>query len=222
MRLPTIPLGWLLVSAALLLVGNLAARAVEKANERPDFTGTWQLNNEESDDLREKMLEARQGRGNGSGGSRGGGGFGGPPAGRGGMGGPRGRFGGRGGGDRGDMGAPPLMREALERLVISHSDPEITISYGDGRLLVLYTDGRKIERESPFGEVLVFKTKWKEDRIVVKRRSEGRPEVTEIYELSPERERLFVTLEFEPPRGGGQITLRRVYESVDADLGPAG
>jgi hypothetical protein len=210
-----------LASVALLLVGALVAWAEEKANEKPDFTGTWQLNEEASDDLRKKLLEARRGRGGGSGGPRGGGVLGGPPGGRGGTGGPPGGFGGRGEG-RGEMGPPLFMRETAERFVISHNDPEITISYEDGRSLVLFTDGRKVEQESLHGGALVLKTKWKEDRMVVKRRAEGRPEVTEIYELSPERERLFVTLELEPPPGGGQITLRRVCDSIDSEPSAAG
>ena len=51
----------LLLALALLL----PAAAMAAGSERPDFSGTWELNEELSENPREKMMEARGGRGGG-------------------------------------------------------------------------------------------------------------------------------------------------------------
>jgi hypothetical protein len=184
------------------------------ANARPDFSGTWKLNTDLSEDPREKMQEARGtpgGRGGGSFGGRGGG-FGG--GGRGGMGG----GGRRGGGDSGDRGVDAATRlgetlAAQKVLTISHKDPELVIRDLNGRSRTLFTDARKLEEERSEGTAKV-QTKWKDRSVVVVTKVGGR-ETTETFERAADGSHLFLTTKIDGARA--PLSFRRVY---DAPLAP--
>ena len=191
------------------------------ANARPDFSGTWKLNTDLSEDPREKMQEARGtsgGRGGGSFGGRGGG-FGG--GGRGGMGGGGGTGGGgrRGGGGSGDGGpdsssSSRLGEIAAQRvLTIVHKDPQLVITDMHGRARTLFTDARKLEEERSEGTAKV-QTKWK-DRSVVVVTKVGSRETTETFERAADGAHLFLTTKIDG--GRGSFSFRRVY---DAPLAP--
>ncbi len=99
---------------------------VGAGREVPDFSGSWQLNEELSEDPRSKMRQRRESTGGGLG------------SGRGGM--------GRGSG----MGDPEAMRDRMRRmeqgsktLTILHVEPQMTIRTADDRERGLHTDGRK-------------------------------------------------------------------------------
>ncbi|HEX7616777.1 MAG TPA: hypothetical protein VF554_16055 [Thermoanaerobaculia bacterium] len=195
------------------------------ASARPDFSGTWRLNTDLSEDPREKMREARGssgGRGGGGGGAGGsfggrGGGFGG--GGRSGMGGGGtgggGRRGGADTGDRSGDGAARLGETlAAERLLtISHKDPDLVIRDVNGKSRALFTDARKVEEEHAEGTAKI-QTKWK-DRSVVVVTKVGNRETTETFERAADGAHLFLTTNVEGARGS--FSFRRVY---DAPLSP--
>ena len=213
----------------LLAIGPLPISGNEK---RPDFTGTWQLNEELSEDPREKMREAMsQSRGSrGGGGGRGGGGRGG-----GGFGGPGGGFGGPGGGGPGGGGgqtrgeapggdresrqeAMRTLQEAFAILEIAHQEPLFRVRYADEREDVLYTDGRSFERTLARGEVASASGKWKSrERIVVKVQVEDRGDVTETWELIPDAGQLWLTVKTEGDGRRPGFEFRRVYDPVTSD-----
>ena len=196
-----------------------------------DFSGTWELNEELSDDPREKVREAMgfrsgrggggrgglgAGRGGGLGAGRGGGG-GGLGAGRGGggdggrAGGPEG--GGRGGGgqERGGGGEGGL--EALKTLRVEHLDPQIVVLDANDRETQLYTDGRSFERRTRRG-VRECTAEWKRNgRLKIETEDEERSQ-TEVWELVAEGKRLYITVEFEVGRGT-EVEIRRVYDLVE-------
>lgn len=161
-----------LIGSALpmLLIGSLQADT-SLAAERPDFSGDWQLNEELSENPRDKMMEKMGGgRGRGGSGGKGGGGMGGGMRGGGGS-------GGSGGGSREDMQA--RFEDRSERI----------------------------------------KAKWKgSSRVVFKSESANGAEITEIYELNQTGDLLFVTTKMEGEGRRPDISFRRVYDRVAADV----
>lgn len=193
------------------------------ANTRPDFSGTWRLNEDLSEDPRTKMQEAGGGHGSrgggigrGGGGGEGGGGFGGRGGmggggGRGGMGGGGGRRGAGDSGERSGDGASRLGESlaAQKVLTISHKDPELVIRDLNGRSRTFFTDARKVEEERSEGTAKI-QTKWKDRSIVVVTKL-GDREITDTYERAADGARLFLTTKMEG--GRAPFSFRRVYEA---------
>jgi len=199
-----------LIGSALpmLLLGSLQADT-SLAAERPDFSGSWQLNEERSENPRDKMMEKMGGgRGRGGSGGMGGGGM------RGG-GGP----GGRGGGSREDVQARFEARsERIKALEILHEDPELVIGFSDGSKRTIYTDGREVSENVAAG-VFESKTKWKGNSyLVFKLESPNGAEITEIYELDVSGDLLFVTTKLEGEGRRPDVSFKRVYDRVAADV----
>lgn len=188
--------------------------------EHPDLSGTWELNEELSDDFRQKMMEARRsGR------------LGGPRSGGGGMGGGRGGFGGGMGGGRGGMGGgqrggrsgnwdgerppgegPPGILRGIELLQIEQTASTVTIRYSDDSERILLPDGKKQESELPNGDSLVTSAVWKNDQLIVTAKRKEGGKTTEWYQSYADGERLIVKLDL-PGRGRlPAIQLKRVYD----------
>lgn len=196
------------------------------ASARPDFSGTWRLNEDLSEDPRTKMREAGGGRGGrrggggrGGDGGEGGGGFGG----RGGMGGGRGMGGSgrRGGGDSGDGGGDGAARmsetlAAQKVLTISHRDPEFVVTDLNGRARTFFTDARKLEEERSEGTAKI-QAKWSDRSIVVVTKV-GDRETTDTWERAADGARLFLTTKVSG--GRGSFSFRRVYEAQLATPAP--
>jgi hypothetical protein len=119
---------------------------------KPDLSGTWALNKDDSDDPRQAMREAAGnsggGNGNGGNGGNGGGNGGGGPrigmgGGGGGMGG--GGWGGRGGGGNGggNRGGQNVENPAgdLSQLTIYQTPTSATVTNDAGRVIAQYTSG---------------------------------------------------------------------------------
>jgi hypothetical protein len=192
------------------------------ASGRPDFSGTWRLNEELSEDPRQKMQEAGGGRGGRGGGGmgRGGGGAEGGGGGRGGMGGGSGRGGmggggGRhGGGDSGEGSGDRVARlsenlAAQKVLAISHKDPQLVVTDLNGRARTFFTDARKVEEERSEGTAKI-QAKWNDRSIVVVTKL-GEREITETYERAADGARLFLTTKIDG--GHAPFSYRRIYEA---------
>ena len=210
--------------------------------DRPNLTGTWSFNRDASDDLREKMREARQGRRRGGGGGgRGGRSGGGMPGGRGG-GVPGGGGGGGGGGRMPDGGWPGggggerprdrdgdregrrggLMFEYLrpaQSMVIRHDEPEIFITKDERIIHERFTDGRKEERDAGDGSTAQVRTRWKKDKLVTVIETERAGKIIESYELDRENNQLVVIVRVENPRMGA-VKVRYVYDADPPTVDP--
>jgi len=199
LALPILTCGVLLASASL-------------AAEQPDFSGTWKLNPELSENPRDKMTEgvSKGGRGGGMGGGKqGGGGMGG--GGRGG--GMQGGEGGRGGGREGMQERFREREERIQQITIVHEDPSLQFMYGDGSEHVFYTDGRMTEDLE--AGLLEARASWKKGkRIEIERDSPQGGLVTEKYELSEDRSQLFVKTKMEGNGRSPKITFQRVYDRI--------
>ena len=211
--------GALVLGGALRAAAQTTPASPETKVDHKAFSGTWKLNADESEKLRDKMKQARggeEGRG-GRGGGGGRGGFGG------GMGG-GGRYGGRrggGGGTGGDpgMGGADGMRETMRRmdepsepLTIKQEEDAFLVGDDAGQIRRLYPDGRAMKTDNGEGEV---KTRWRGDELVTETTPARGPKLRETFALSPHGKKLFVTTHFEP-RGGGAVDVKRVYDAAEA------
>jgi hypothetical protein len=211
-----------LVSLAALVALQPMATGAAFAATRPDFSGTWRINDDLSENPRDMIEEARP-----DGPPRGG--FGGPPAvGIGGL--PRGGPGaGPPGGPYGGVEGPgsreerrTRMRERLHEieqgtrlLRITHQDPRFTIRYANDVERVLYTDGRDLGFAFA-GDLWEARAKWKKGRkIVLKSKSSRGRKITETYEFSEDGRRLHLTTKMAGDGRLPPIEFRRVYDAVD-------
>lgn len=226
------------IIAAIVVGGvSLGLPALAASADHPDFSGTWELNEELSDNPREKMQEAMEQRMappmGGSGGGMGGGSMGGGGSG-GGMGG-AGKGGGGARGGAGGMGGPGdgmpdreemqrRMRQIGERvrvMKIEHGEAGMIVVYADGNERTLHLDGKKHYRETGRGD-LEIKSKWSGDReITVKAKTEDGRRVSEKWELAAEGGLLEVTVKIDGDSRRPSFDLKRVYQrsavEIDAD-----
>lgn len=209
-----------LILAVTLAVPVAWAHADEPstAPAAPTLSGRWTLDQEKSEDARQKMREAggmEGGRGGRGGGPRGGdGGMGGPGSGGGyGGGGFRGRRGGGpGGGGPGGPGGGfgETMRSVMEApsgLTITETPEEITIIEEDGRFRALHPDRKEYKGTS--GEKIV--TRREGAQVVVETKGERGPKLVETFE--PGAEELVANIRIEGGRGQ-PVSVRRVYRRV--------
>lgn len=215
---PAVVCGGLFLGVGLGMA-ELTASASQAAQmvDRRAFSGTWSLNAEASEKFRDKMREARGGEREGGPGGRGGGGLGG--GGRSGG----GRRGGGGGpgtrGDPGSVGPPDGMRETMRRLeepsetlTIKQEEDAFLVGDDTGEIRRLYPDGRTMKTDNGEGQV---KTRWQGDELVTETIPARGPRLKETFALSPDGRRLFITVHFEPRRGGA-VDVRRVYDAAEA------
>ncbi len=190
---------WLCWMAVLcLLPGGILA-----SEERPDFTGSWVINEELSENPRDKMRQSMGGGRSGGGGSgMGGGGRGGSGMGGGGRGGS-----GMGGGDREAMRQRFADAAAKAgRLEITQGE-ELSILYADGSLRVIPVDG----------EVGDIKSHWKGDRLVVELKGEAGRRIRETLRLAEDGAQLHVTTRMSGDLNRPTISFLRVYDMAVAE-----
>jgi hypothetical protein len=188
-----------------------------------EFSGSWTLNRDESDDPRKKMEDARASNGgnggNGGGSRRTGIGFpgGGYPGGGGGYPGGGGNRGGRGGGQTNN---PRDLQEAFpaNALTITQKDIEVDLLDDRGHRQIFYTDGRKLEK-SKDGSHQECSAKWEDNRLMCEDKTSSGHKITRTFELSSGGDYLYETVRVEGGRGGSSVYLRYVYD-VGADEKP--
>ena len=178
----------------ILLIGSLHTDT-SLAADRPDFSGTWQLDEELSEGPRTRKAGQR-------GGGRGMEGRSGGEGGRGGQ---------RGGGDGVMRERLQSMKERIQTLEILHQDPELAIGFKDGSSRTLYTDGREMTDDLEAG-TFDGEGKWKnQTQIVFKSENAMGGKITELYELDEAGATLFVTTTMESDGRRPEINFRRVY-----------
>ena len=191
-------------STALAVLLLLSVSPIGAAETPPDLGGTWQLNQELSDDVAAQMRDAinRQrysSRGDmtpGAGGAA-------TRAGRENAGGSRERS---------------AMRQRLadlsrgvETLVIASGENRLSIRYADGRERVLDTTGEKVKRETRQGEI-TSRARWKKKgRLEVSTWTERGAEIVQTFQLEKSTGRLLIDTVM---RGGPstEVSFKRVYD----------
>ena len=217
------------------------ANVPKEIGGKPNLSGTWALNKDESDDPREAMREAGAGRG-GGGPRIGVGGGGGGMGGGGGWGGRRRGGGGQGGGQNAGQNA----MEDLSTLTIEQTATSASVTSESGRTLAQYvapaasqsastasdgsagaqtgggsasssTSSSSVASSSdPYGQGDGASTtpaaQWKGSQLVAVTPGRKQGQTTRTYELSPDGKQLYVTTKIENPRLKNPVTFRLVYD----------
>lgn len=198
------------------LAAALALAPGASADDTPDLSGRWKLDEERSDDARKKVQEAREGDRRGKGGIGALGPLGPGPRGGGPMGG--GPMGGRPLGGRPRLpddatrAADPLseLMDAPKLLVIAQAAGEVTFDSGDS-VLRLRPGGRKVKRS---GGAVELKGRWKDGELVVEAEHEEGPKTVTTYRVTSDRQELHVTTRIHGELD--ELVIRRVYDTAPA------
>lgn len=156
----------------------------------PKLAGHWQLNKDQSDDVRQKMQAAR---GDSGGGGR--------------------EQGGHNGEGRGQRAG---MMDELQTLAIEQSGSNVKVTGKTGRVLAQYpsSDSTSEKNAGPEGEGQRTTTaQWQNGQLTVVTQS-PRGKSTRTYSLSPDGKQLYVTTKMENERFKEPLTYRLVYDPV--------
>ena len=197
--------------AALGTVAILCWTPGANAQDAPVLVGTWSLNIDKTEPVKDKVIEEPEGTGAGRTmrtglGSRGGGGS---------------RSGGSattggGGGGRGNIrlifGG---MMMASKTLKVTQADSIITIEDEDGPLFVnLHADNKTLEETLANQTVLKTKVQWKKNELVVERTHDTDGSARMIMRVDPKNPKvLIVDFHYEHKRQRRTIDQRRIYEA---------
>jgi hypothetical protein len=183
---------------------------------KPNLSGAWTLNKDDSDDPREKMQQAGNSGGQRRGGWSAGGGMGG--GGWGGMGGGRrggGAGGGRGQGSSSDGERDGMMND-LSHITIEQTATSAKVADESGRVLAVYSSEDSSRANSPSSssnsESAPPMAQWKDAQLVVVTPGRREGSTTRTFELSPDGKQLYVTTKIQNPRFKNPVTIRFVYD----------
>jgi hypothetical protein len=185
---------------------------------RTSIMGGWKLNQDESDDPRKKMQDARGSGGGQSGGQ--GGGRGGVRMGIPGMGG--GPYGGRrgGGGQNESDDDRQRMQEVLSparSLTVAEAKKDVEVDVFDDqhRKTAIFTDGRKLQKskDNTNQEIAAH---WDGNRLVTDEKTPSGQKMSRMYELSYDGTQLYETLRLTRGRSNSQVSIRYVYDQANA------
>ena len=179
--------GLLCMSLAFVVhAADMSATADSSLRQRPDFSGTWLLDKDSSDDLAAKMKEGRKilwasrsilkVR-------------------------------------ISDMRA--LVRGA-EVLQLNHNDPLLLITADDGPQQQVFTDNRRATKSANGAVQQALTTiGWEADDLVVETIRDGGPRLVQRYRLNADTGKLEVSTEITPPGASAHVTIKRVYDRAD-------
>lgn len=187
MRVSTVPL--LPTVVALTLTATLvgcsgSGGGSEIKPTRDDFTGTWLLNDLESDDPREFLAGPNQVDPSLPGGNR----------------------------QRVSERVSGILASARV-FRMEQTDSTVTIVLQDGREVLFYPDNREVENRVEDLGVVTTRARWRGDKFQVVRKLEGgTPTLTTTYELKDDGRTLIVKFNMSSP--GGSAKFERVYEAA--------
>jgi hypothetical protein len=173
------------IYASLLVLSLLVLPADSFADGVPDLSGTWRLDLENSETLREKARDSALAQSTN------------PRA--------QQRW------ERSETRERQTLEQApFSLLTLTQEDGLVEIRHRDGRVRSIYTDGRELEPEQAFG-IQRSTASWQERRLVIENET-PRGSRTELWELSEDRQHLFVTTDVDAGEPYGRLSFRRVYD----------
>ena len=225
----------LALAAGVILLVAAAVRAQQSDDAKPApaisgdsqqaaLAGSWKLNQDESDNPREKLKSAVQDReqsgypgGGGRRGGMGGGGMGIPGTGP--MGGPMGGpLGGPMGYPRGQSSGSDDQKAKLLQVVeppsqisVAQKGPEIDMTDSESHTRELFTDGRKLDKPKKDAIQTQVKAHWQGQTLVTEEKGPNGEKISHTYELSPEG-KFIDTLTVESKKLNTPIIVRSVYD----------
>jgi len=197
--------------------------------DKPNLSGSWVLNKDQSDDARKAIEDARGSSGqNGNGQPRWGGG--GPGGGGGGWGHGQGNPGGNGGGNsngsgrRGQNGDGPDPLDELSQLTVDQTPSSINVTGVTGRVLASFPVASQSQPKSSSSDSSSEAAsapppptvEWKNNQLVVTEPQGRRGTTTRTFELSPDGRQLYVTTTIDNPRFKNPATIRFVYDPASS------
>jgi hypothetical protein len=176
-----------------------AAATVEKTSSiqsnKPDFSGTWAVNQALSDDPRELLESARKKKTGG----RSGGGRSGNGTGRDKMAAHKGK--------KSDGAVFPAV------LIIEHKEPVFTLTGSDGQPHNVYTDYRSTSVSASDLNQPQMTAGWEDEVLVIETvNNDGKYNKIESYRLDAEKQQLHVMSAIKLPRVAQPVTIKRVYD----------
>jgi hypothetical protein len=194
---------------------------------RTSIFGVWKLDQDESDDPRKKMQEARsqtQNNGGYGGNRRMGGGYPGggyPGGGYPGGGGGGGPYGGRRGGQQNESDEDrQRMAEVINpsnTLTVAEAKRNVEVDLFDDaqHKRALFTDGRKVQKskDANYQEIPAH---WDDKRLVTDEKSPRGGKMSRTYELSSDGTQLYETLRMTTGRSNTSVVIRYVYDQSGA------
>ncbi len=209
-------------------VASTRAGAPARIGGKPNISGTWALNKDESDDPRTAMQQAGNSGGKGGGGRYGAGGGGSGGGGWGSGGGQHGGSGGAGGGGgtRGGQNSQGGMNN-LAQLTIEQTASSAKVTGESGNVLALYSASETAPANSSAGTSsnpsnsssgdsdaasAPPAAQWQGSQLVAVTPGRRQGSTTRTYELSPDGKQLYVTTKIDNPRFTKPVTFRLVYD----------
>ena len=194
--------------------------------QKRDLSGSWKLNEDQSDDPSQKLKQAQQAGAGNRGGGNGGGSRGGVWGGGGGIGGGYpggggGVYGGRrgmGGGGESDADRQKIQDAVnpANALTFKQKDAEIDMTDDQSRKRVFYTDGRKIERaKDKTDDYRELTAHWDGMKLVAEEKG-PHGKITRLYEVPAGGQQLRVSVHFDDARGN-PVSIHYVYDIVKAE-----
>jgi hypothetical protein len=215
MELMKVRLGCLgaILAMSVLLGPPWASGEEGPGSGHPDLSGHWKLNKQLSDDEQAKLRTTDQDGGGREPSQREGAA---EPEGEGSRGGEDGR-GGHGDGERGrasvaapddDPRGPRQPAAPWDSLTITETDLQVVVEGNTGQTRNFYPNGKTYNADDGASQV---KTTWKDGALVFEKKNMHGWRETEIWQLSPERNRLRVDVRVE---GGKRprLSFTRVYD----------
>jgi hypothetical protein len=161
------------------------------------LAGTWKLNQDASDNPREKMREAM-----------------GTPNGAAAGGAARGQEGGRTGRGPGHGG----MMAEFSQLTIEQNGDNVKVTGASGRELAnTQAENKSESNQDENNRGMSFPpavAQWQGSQLVAKSQGFGGGTMTRTFELSPDGKQLYVTSKMESPRLNQPVTYKQVYDPV--------
>ena len=191
---------------ALPPVGSIA-----RAADNPNLAGSWKLNQDQSDNPREKMREAMGNAGQ------------------------EGQGGGPGGGNRGGRGCGRggNVFQNQSQLIIEQTSQSVKVSGASGDLIAQtsansntnnqgnsaqssnsdQSNGQRFRGRRRGPQI----AQWKDNQLAVGNSGPIGGKTTRTYSLSPDGKQLYVNTEMQNPRFDQPVTFRLVYDSVKSE-----
>jgi hypothetical protein len=186
-----------------------------EVESRSSLAGFWKLNQDESDDPKNKIQDSsRSSGGSGPGGGPGGGprvGVGYPYPG----GGPNGPYGGRSRGEEEDdrsQAIEEFVRPAFAQ-TIDLKQGEVDTTNEQDTKLVIYTDGRKLPKQKSNAPEAIL-AHWDGAKLVTDEKAPQGRKASRTFELSFDGKQIYETWRVEGRKTGSEIIIRYVYDAA--------
>lgn len=179
-----------------------------KNPEKPNLAGAWRLNQDESDDPRQRAQQSRgiSGGGGGVGGQHGGWGVGGP--------GGVGVYHGGGGRNQQAQDQASSMMEEFSQLMIEQTDATVRVKDSGNQLVAQFPMNSDTSNDKDAKNNF---SQWQSGQLVVVTQGKHGGKITRRYTLSADGDQLYVTTRIDKSGSDQPVMFRFVYDPVRND-----